>query len=144
MATCVKCCHEYDDSSRRRGGNYSVYKDMCKRCRQRTYQKDYEDRKRAEGSYSRMRRDEKLKREYGITQAQFETMLIQQHECCGICGDLLKEMPKIHVDHDHETNQVRGLLCFRCNVGLGSFQDSKAVLRNAIEYLDKHNVPHIT
>lgn len=50
---------------------------------------------------------------------------------CAICGG--KE--KLVVDHDHETDKVRGLLCFFCNLGLGNFRDNPQLLKKAIEYL---------
>lgn len=51
---------------------------------------------------------------------------------CAICG----ERPAVHVDHDHETHRVRGILCEPCNGFLGAFRDERALLRAAIEYLE--------
>jgi hypothetical protein len=64
-------------------------------------------------------------------------MLAAQRGGCGICGT--KTVPTIgsfHVDHDHVTGKVRGLLCHHCNVGIGSLGDSVEVLSKAISYLD--------
>jgi hypothetical protein len=56
-------------------------------------------------------------RRYGIGAAEFDELDAQQGGVCAICG---RESPE-HVDHDHETGKVRGILCFNCNGGLGQF-----------------------
>ncbi len=61
-------------------------------------------------------------------------MLQGQNGLCAIC----KAAPAVHVDHDHVTGQVRALLCFNCNGGLGQFKDDPAVLRAAAEYVHFH------
>lgn len=53
---------------------------------------------------------------------------------CEICGQFVE---RLHIDHDHETNEVRGLLCRTCNVGLGHFGDSKEMLIKATRYLTR-------
>lgn len=78
-----------------------------------------------------------LKAKYGITAAEFDTMLAAQGGGCAVCGTT--EPPgrgqRFHVDHCHSTGRVRGLLCNECNVGLGKFKDSTDLLRRAAEYL---------
>jgi hypothetical protein len=61
-------------------------------------------------------------------------MIETQGGLCAICEGPL-ERP--HVDHDHTTGKVRGILCFNCNAGLGKFQDNVAVMAAAVEYLRK-------
>jgi hypothetical protein len=73
-----------------------------------------------------------LVRRYGIGAAEVEELIRKQAGVCPICG---KPDPE-HVDHDHVTNEVRGVLCFNCNGGLGQFRDDVQALRNAIEYLE--------
>lgn len=58
-------------------------------------------------------------------------MLAEQGGRCAVCA----ERPAEHVDHDHVTGKVRGLLCFNCNGGLGQFRDDPQILELAIEYL---------
>ncbi len=59
---------------------------------------------------------------YGITVEQYDAMLRQQNGLCAICGRAPKRF-RLAVDHDHETGEIRGLLCTRCNLGLGWFRD---------------------
>jgi len=72
---------------------------------------------------------------YGLDTNQFEEMLLAQNNQCAICGTVFEKTP--HVDHDHETGIVRGLLCLPCNMGLGFFRDSQTNLHKAIEYLQQ-------
>jgi hypothetical protein len=58
-------------------------------------------------------------------------MLAEQEGCCAVCG---KPAPE-HVDHDHRTDEVRGMLCFNCNQALGNVRDSVAVLEKLQDYL---------
>jgi hypothetical protein len=72
-----------------------------------------------------------LKRRYGIGVAEFDALLASQGGVCAICGTSDPQ----HVDHDHACGNVRGILCFNCNGGLGQFKDSPDLLQNAIGYL---------
>jgi hypothetical protein len=58
-------------------------------------------------------------------------MFAEQGGLCAIC----EEAPAEHVDHDHKTNRVRGLLCFNCNGALGQFRDRVELMSRAIAYL---------
>lgn len=73
---------------------------------------------------------------YGLTQEMFLDLLVKQEYKCAICLDSISDDRMTHVDHDHSTGQVRGLLCFYCNTGLGKFRDNPASLQRAIEYLE--------
>lgn len=77
---------------------------------------------------------------YGITQEEYLAKLEKQNFKCGICGTSSPggRHDSWHIDHNHETNQVRGLLCWLCNSGLGKFKDSVNILTSAVEYLKKH------
>jgi len=67
-------------------------------------------------------------------------LLEEQNYSCAICGIQEEELTKkLAVDHNHETNIVRGLLCNGCNLGLGQFKDSVVLLSFAIEYLEQHD-----
>lgn len=70
-----------------------------------------------------------LKR-YGMTTEQISCL---KEKGCELCGTL----HNLHIDHNHETNKVRGVLCTNCNRGLGHFKDSPELLKKAAEYLEK-------
>lgn len=79
----------------------------------------------------------RLKSEYGLTPQQYAEMLARQGDRCAICRAEKAGggFGSWHVDHDHNTGEVRGLLCNRCNMGLGLFRDDAATLEAAIQYL---------
>lgn len=88
-------------------------------------------------------KDKSLKSDFGITIQDYERMMIEQKGCCAVCKK--PETATRHgkpitmaVDHNHATGQIRSLLCRKCNVGLGSFRDSSAILRDAADYLEFH------
>ena len=74
-----------------------------------------------------------LKQKYGLTIEQFDELLRRQNYACGICERPFDRTP--HVDHCHLTDWVRGLLCRRCNLGLGNFEDNPAFLVKAARYM---------
>jgi NMD protein affecting ribosome stability and mRNA decay len=74
-----------------------------------------------------------LKLRYGISRPDVESMVQRQNGKCAVC----KKRPARHVDHDHRSGKVRGMLCFSCNRGLGKFDDDPAVIAQALEYLQK-------
>lgn len=77
-----------------------------------------------------------LKRAYGISLADYDELLEAQGNRCAICGMTPEENgQRLLVDHDHETGEIRGLLCYSCNVGLGHFKDNPHNLAEAIKYL---------
>jgi len=84
---------------------------------------------RAHPGYNKSRM---LKRAYGITLDDFDAMVAEQGGRCAICG---VDPPRLSVDHDHATGQVRGLLCDSCNNGLGRFRDNPDSLMAAAAYL---------
>lgn len=75
-----------------------------------------------------------LKKTYGITQDIYNELYTQQYGKCFLC-DIHQEI--LYVDHSHSTGAVRGLLCGKCNTGLGMFNDSKEVLLKALNYIDR-------
>lgn len=76
---------------------------------------------------------------YGITNKRIAEMMNEQGGKCAICQRVVGM--KLKVDHDHKNLKVRGMLCGRCNVGLGFFQDNIITLTAAIEYLKRTSFP---
>jgi hypothetical protein len=74
-----------------------------------------------------------LRTKYNLTEEEFNELA---KDGCMICGG----RERLAVDHDHETNEVRGILCVKCNTALGSFDDSIELLYKAISYLKKNEV----
>lgn len=83
---------------------------------------------------ARRERKDYLKR-YGLTLETYEEMVAERSNQCDICAE---QMNPPHVDHDHATGKVRGLLCFSCNTGLGKFRDNTETLQQAINYLRRN------
>lgn len=71
---------------------------------------------------------------YNMTFEDKHRMYLKQEYKCKICNKVFIEK-KLCVDHDHKTGKVRGLLCGKCNIGLGKFKDNIKVLKSAIQYL---------
>jgi hypothetical protein len=78
------------------------------------------------------------KSNYGITEAVFRAMLAEQGGGCAICGvDPDPEPWSLCVDHDHQTGEIRGILCMGCNAGISALGENAATLRRAAEYILK-------
>lgn len=77
-------------------------------------------------------------RNHGVTREQYESMLASQNGVCAICQQPNAINRRLHVDHDHNSGKVRGLLCTNCNPMLGFAKDNKEVLRAAIAYLENN------
>src|SRR5262249_35189920 len=84
-----------------------------------------------------------IRRRYGLTREAFERLLSEQGDACSICRRKFEDISvrvsrAVRVDHKHGTRCTRGLLCNRCNTGLGQFGDSADSLRSAADYLEHH------
>jgi hypothetical protein len=79
-----------------------------------------------------------LKRHYGMTVGEFDDMVRGQDNKCAICGNPPSINGRLYVDHNHETNSIRGLLCVKCNSGLGMFNDDIVLIKKSLKYLLKY------
>jgi hypothetical protein len=125
MKWCPECglTKSFDEFPRNRAqrNGFGTY---CKPCHNRIT-RDYIDDHGGARNYH-------LRRRYGITAEHFDRMLEEQGGLCAIC----QEAPAGHVDHDHKTKRVRGLLCFNCNGALGQFRDRTDLMVKAVAYLE--------
>jgi hypothetical protein len=80
-------------------------------------------------------RNFQLKRRYGLDDSGVAALVASQGLFCPLC---LRRPPE-HVDHDHASGRVRGILCFKCNGALGKFEEDVDVLVNALAYLENEN-----
>ncbi len=84
-------------------------------------------------------RNSYYKRHYNITLEQYDQMFEDQDGVCAICCSINADGRRLAVDHNHKTNQVRELLCLKCNALVGSIETFGDLLTKAIGYLRKHN-----
>ena len=83
-----------------------------------------------------------LKRNFNMTLEEYDVLLEKQCNRCAICGKTPEENDRrLAVDHDHETGEVRGLLCRSCNLILGHAHDTINILARAIVYLEDSGEP---
>lgn len=91
--------------------------------------------------YSSSRKNSRLKKRYGIDFEIYQALLLKQNFCCAICKIPYSEHNEkkgkyFAVDHCHITHKVRGLLCYKCNMGLGYFNDNPELTQMATNYLN--------
>jgi len=140
MKTCKICKKEKSLNefyeTKRNGVAYGHH-GKCKECYVKKQQENYDPLKK---------RNENLKRSYGITMNEYNEMLEKQNGKCAICGTTETKGRKsgrgggadvFAVDHCHDTGDVRGLLCHSCNRAMGLLGDNTHILQSMIEYLYK-------
>lgn len=168
MKICQKCGKGKPiDEFYRMTGMRDGYRNECKRCnldaqaerhrlnptpardRAKQWKVDNPEREaarqaayRASGRKGISDRKSYLKRKYGITPEEYDRLLAEQDGRCAICRRRPRDDISFHVDHDHVTGRVRGLLCFPCNNALGDFDDSPVVLARAADYVIEDRIRH--
>ena len=126
---CKKCITDLplDNYYFNKNGKYKR-QNVCKKC-MNIY--DYETDK-----------NHKLKKAYGITLDEYNKLLSKQKNKCSICeidnnGKYRNKARAFAVDHCHNTNKIRGLLCSDCNIAICLLKDNTKYLQSAINYLNK-------
>lgn len=149
MKTCARCKDVkpsdafYPDKSKK--DKLSSYCKECRRKHAQTWAQQHPDARRRIMSDWKVRTDIQahnrktwVKRCYGKNPEEIDALFHQQNGKCAICKEgLTAKYPTYHIDHDHRTGEVRGLLCRNCNVGLGFFQDSVERLIAGVGYLSQ-------
>jgi len=121
---------------------YSVYCRLCMVARHDKWRRQNLDKARVASKKwreenPRLSKDHKLRSTYGIPLGTYEQLLATQQGRCAICGTTDPGgRGDFHIDHCHETNTIRGLLCHGCNVGIGHLRHSIKLLKAAIHYLE--------
>lgn len=146
----LKICTRSSDVDTRMGGPQEMK--TCSKCKQTKPLTEFQkDRSRLDGlqrycrscsntasSESKANDPGRHRRyKYGLADAEYLTMLVLQDSQCAICETDFSpgQTTCAHVDHEHGTDRVRGLLCSECNIGLGKFKDDPTLLHAAAEYL---------
>jgi len=140
MRLCSKCKQlksltEFYKYTKGRDG----YQGVCKECSARNHKTWAQENRQKERYYTQRAR---LRDKYGITVEAYNDLLARQNGLCAICD---KPETTVHsgsarlmaVDHDHETGEIRGLLCNNCNRALGLFGDDLSTLQRAVAYLSR-------
>lgn len=132
---CEKPESEFHRNQSRRDG-LSAY---CKTCNVDAQRKQYaENPESARKRYLKNPEAQKRRnyeRMYGLTLERYNRMLLDQGGVCAICSQPCESRRSLSVDHNHDTGEVRGLLCCHCNRGLGSFRDRADLTDKATGYL---------
>lgn len=145
MKTCSKCKESLEEYLFYVG---RAYKDglvpACKFCCRKAAKKKYDANPNAQNKARALcaawrdnnkewRRFRHILNTYNLTLDQYYALEESQNFVCAIC----REDCDFHVDHNHKTEKVRGLLCLSCNMGLGNFKDSSSRMVEACFYLGK-------
>lgn len=93
------------------------------------YRREYRQRRKSE------ERNAYLRRTFGVSNDDYDALLRAQADGCAICGRPPGKS-SLHIDHDHDSGRIRGLLCVGCNNALGQFRDRADLLSRAANYLD--------
>lgn len=151
MLQCPKCLRYLPRTTEyfRLGSKPDTFRACCRKChsaavcrRQKekseqinTYQQKW--RKTDAGQQAARRR---VLRRYGLTLEDYDALVTRQGGGCAICGGQ-PTRSYFDVDHDHYTQQVRGLLCHRCNIAIGTFSDNPDLITKALAYLTAPSPP---
>ena len=139
---------EYNGQNNIRGRKFIANKSketsntkQCSICHEYLYLSDYHasgtGRKGVQSACKKCNSLRNRARIHGITVQEWNEMWSKQGETCAMCQQEIIDERKRHTDHDHETRKIRGILCQRCNVGLGYIEDANW-LANAKNYLLQH------
>lgn len=148
MKLCVECLEKKPETEfyRQKSARAGHRRVICKVCCNQKH-KDYVERNkdilnaRRRAAYQANKGPAiafNLKRFYGLSLADYDKLFKAQDGRCKICSDHQDTLERrLDVDHNHRSGKVRGLLCIRCNRGIGLLKDDVKVLQAAIRYLQE-------
>lgn len=139
---CSKCAHyqDWDHFKKRKQDGKLYLNSSCKACNKIYWDKwvdnnkDHYQKIKKQGQDLLHHNYKKYERS-GITKEQYEIVFEAQKGVCAICKQPPKDTHALAMDHNHATNEFRGLLCKECNRSLGLFGDNIDTLTNAVIYL---------
>lgn len=144
---CAKRWHQAHKELKRECGKKwrQKHKEELKESKKKWYQDHKEEQKENKKKYYQDHKEERkeydkrrhYKKMYNLTLEEIDQILIKQNHKCALCGMSLLETKRC-TDHSHKTNKVRGILCDRCNKGLGFFQyfyDNPEFFKKTIKYI---------
>jgi len=145
LHVCKGCNRELDASEfywKTQKQTQRVYKhsSFCRGCYQlsrRAYQQSYM-KTYSKPEYCPEKREESRVKSYGLTLEDYDDLFESQGGGCAICGSKSPKTPRngrFCIDHNHETGEIRGLLCAPCNRALGLFGDDPKTINRAVQYL---------
>lgn len=104
--------------------------------RSREHGNKYNRKRLADPEHLRQKREAHMLRKYGLTMADFEALLAEQGGACAICGGPPNGPGvRLHVDHCHDSDRIRGLLCGKCNTAVGLLDDNPERAEKVAAYL---------
>ena len=135
MKKCSKCKKEkqFDDFHKNKLGRYGLHH-YCKSCNSIQKKSSY--------NYSKSKK-RGLILNYNLTIEELENLFINQDKRCKICNNKYSSVSKhggLYIDHCHSTGKVRGLLCIKCNILLGTSNDDVLILESAINYINNSKI----
>jgi len=141
MKKCTKCGVEKPLSEfHKNKSTKDKYCSLCKPCNNKhafTWNKKEVEKRRV------IVQKNNYKKRYGLSIQQKQELIDKQNSKCAICTNQLKDTHDVCVDHNHTTGQIRGILCRKCNLGIGHLQDSQEILKSALKYLKKYSAKRL-
>ena len=103
----------------------------CRACASKTYKRDWYKVNKL------ICTKKSLRKLYGVSLEQYDEMLEEQDGVCKICGGINPNGVRLAVDHNHDTGEIRGLLCSRCNLRIGWIENNLSVIGKMLNYLSE-------
>lgn len=123
---CINCGEDFSELNTKIKNGKGKF--CCNECYKQYRKKNKKDEKKLNKLYQ-------IKTKYNLSSDDYFNLFERQNNKCAICGIEFKTINEGCVDHCHNTNIIRGILCNKCNLLLGMANDNIKILENAIFYL---------
>jgi len=131
-SSCKECINEYQRQYRKTKKHKKWFRKFMKTDQYKNKSRKYW------GKNKDKIRNRRIARVFGITTKDYDLMLESQGNRCAIC-DNSQNGRRFDIDHNHITGKVRGLLCVKCNIGIGLFdsdENGSEILKKAVKYIE--------